>query len=95
MDLLVSTPGSLSKLLTNKIYNADFVKYVIVDECDTMMDDSFTSVTARVLRKLNVETSLHEGLELGTQIGLFSATIPKDVISTLHGLVDVSLCRDN
>ncbi|CAD5122508.1 DgyrCDS10932 [Dimorphilus gyrociliatus] len=89
MDILISTPGSLSKLLTNKIYNTDMVKYVIIDECDTMMDDSFMHLTSRVLRKLNVESSLHDGLELGTQIGLFSATIPKDVISTLRGLVDL------
>ncbi|KAI0241906.1 putative ATP-dependent RNA helicase DDX28 [Lamellibrachia satsuma] len=40
-DILIATPGVLSKLLTNRVYDMSRLHHLVFDEADTLLDDSF------------------------------------------------------
>lgn len=54
VDLLVATLGALSKLTTTGIYRMSCVKNVVLDEADTLLDESFSEKLAYFLRKIPV-----------------------------------------
>lgn len=70
VDVLVGTVGALSKLITHKIYRVEHVRHVVLDEADTLLDDSFSERLGHLLRRF----PFHRG----TQLLLVSATLPKD-----------------
>lgn len=53
-DILVGSIGSVSKLVTTKIYDMSRVQHVVLDEADTMLDDSFNSLLWHFLKKFPV-----------------------------------------
>lgn len=53
-DILVTTLGAYSKLVTTGIYKIDNVHHVVLDEADTLLDDSFLDKLAHLLRKFSV-----------------------------------------
>lgn len=59
MDILVATLGAISKLVTTGVYHMDQVRHVVLDEADTLLDDSFTDKLCYFLRRfpVNVECS--------------------------------------
>lgn len=62
VDILVGTVGVVSKLVTTGIYRMKQVRHVVLDECDTLLDDSFTEKLTYLLQKFPVsreETELH------------------------------------
>lgn len=54
VDLLVGTMGVVSKLVTTGIYRMNQVRHVVLDEADTMLDDSFTDKLHYFLQKFPV-----------------------------------------
>lgn len=94
VDMLVTTPGVFSKLLTNKLYDLSRLSHVVLDEADTLLDDSFSDLTLRIIRKLKVAS---EGrampgrggvvTPLGTQISFVGATMPRDLENILADVV--------
>lgn len=54
VDLLVATLGALSKLTTTGIYRMNSVKNVVLDEADTLLDESFSEKLAYFLKKIPV-----------------------------------------
>nr|CAH7752991.1 unnamed protein product [Callosobruchus chinensis] len=77
VDLLVATPGVLSKLSTVGIYKLDEVAHTVLDEADTLMDDSF-------LEKLTVLVNRVSQ----SQMILVTATLPRKLPDTLKPLED-------
>ena len=65
-DILISTPGVLSKLLTNKLQNLSAVHTVVIDEADTMVDDSFSDIVRRLMNRIDFQGGGSE--EEGTDI---------------------------
>ena len=53
-DILVGSIGSVSKLVTTKIYDMSRVQHVVLDEADTMLDDSFNTLLWHFLKKFPV-----------------------------------------
>lgn len=69
-DLLVATPGAVSKLLTVGVYKTDKTRHVVLDEADTLLDSSFSDKIGSILRRFGfVDDS-------GVQVTLASATLP-------------------
>ncbi|CAG9861796.1 unnamed protein product [Phyllotreta striolata] len=66
IDILVATPGAIGKLSTVGIYKLNDVKYTVLDEADTLIDDSFVDRMKGLILKL-----------AQSQIILVSATLPK------------------
>lgn len=61
VDLLIATPGAISKLSTVGIYKLNKVLHTVFDEADTLLDDSFLdrveTLTKRVLQSQMIFTS--------------------------------------
>lgn len=54
VDILIGSMGVVSKLTTNKIYRMNEVRHVVLDEFDTLLDDSFLDHLAHFLKKFPV-----------------------------------------
>ena len=56
VDVLVATPGVLSKLLSNGLWNFRRAQTIVVDEADSLLDDSFSTVVKRILQKTSIQS---------------------------------------
>lgn len=54
IDVLVATLGALSKLITTNIYRMHEVRHVVLDEADTLLDDSFKGKLQYILKRFPV-----------------------------------------
>ncbi|OWA54270.1 putative ATP-dependent RNA helicase DDX28 [Hypsibius exemplaris] len=97
IDVLVSTPGVLSKLITNRLQDVSRVHTVVIDEADTMVDDSFSDLVRRILGRMMIQGGGREGsgeYSRGAQLVLVGATMPRSLLDTFDGIVPIeSLTR--
>lgn len=87
VDVLVGTVGAVSKLVTNGIYRMERVRHVVLDEADTLLDDSFNEKLAYFLRRFPFHRNLmmvRPGEAVATQLVLVSATIPRNYAELLE-----------
>lgn len=54
VDILVASFGALSKLTTTGVYKVDQVRHVVMDEANTLLDDSFAEKLIHFLRRFPV-----------------------------------------
>lgn len=54
IDILVASIGCLSKLITTNIYRMHQIRHVVLDEADTLLDDSFSDKLQYVLKRFPV-----------------------------------------
>ncbi|CAL1533066.1 unnamed protein product [Lymnaea stagnalis] len=87
MDMLITTPGALKKLLKRKSIHCNFLQHMVIDESDTLFDDSFAPDMHEIFRMSRIqpadETDKRLPLLIGTQIVLVSATMPVALEKTL------------
>ena len=67
IDVLVGTPGVICKLSTVGIYKLNDVKFTVLDEGDSLLDDTFNDRLQIIIRRVAL-----------SQIILVSATLPKN-----------------
>ncbi len=82
--LLVATPGRLNDLLSSPYdgISVPNLKALVLDEADRMLDDGFSHELAQILAHLpDRRTNPRQTL-------LFSATVPKNVVSLARSYVD-------
>ncbi|KAL3265906.1 hypothetical protein HHI36_010096, partial [Cryptolaemus montrouzieri] len=72
IDVLVSTPGAIGKLSTTGVYRLNNVQHTVLDEADTLTDDSFDERISGILRRVPQ-----------SRIVLISATLPKHLPDSL------------
>lgn len=84
MDILVGSIGAISKLTATGIYRMDNIKFVVLDESDTLLDESFHYKMSYYLRRF----SFHQK----TQLILASATMPTS-IEEFHAVIDPESLR--
>lgn len=90
VDILFATFGAISKLTTNRIFRLDQLKHLVLDEADTLLDDSFNEKLVYFLRKLPLQsTRPSEGIQ-GVQTIMVSATIPRSAEEILSQVVPYS-----
>lgn len=60
VDILITTPSQLRKRLdcTNEAINSVYLKQIVLDEADTLMDDSFNRITLECLTALQLNLNL-------------------------------------
>jgi len=75
LDILISTPHRLNEFLQKKEFNPQQVRYVVIDEADSLFDRSFKSDVFPILDK--VDQNL-------THLVACSATIPVALEKLLH-----------
>lgn len=66
VDILVTTPGVIGKLSTVGVYKLDRVQYTVLDEADTLTDDSFIERLEGIIKRVPQ-----------SQMILVSATLPQ------------------
>ncbi|MFA5481209.1 MAG: DEAD/DEAH box helicase, partial [Bacilli bacterium] len=77
-DILVATPGRLLDLVDSKFVDLSKVNYFVLDEADQMLDMGFLPDIRRIISKLPAER----------QTMLFSATMPKEILSLAGSLLN-------
>jgi len=87
-DILIATIGALSKLTTTGIYSMRHVRHLVLDEADTLMDDSFNELVTHFLRRFNFKSNNEKSSQL-TQLMLVSATMPTSLSDILKECIDV------
>lgn len=65
-DLLVTTLGAYSKLVTTGIFKINNVHHVVLDEADTLLDDSFVDKLSHLMKKFAVSDFTFIFCNLGT-----------------------------
>ncbi|CAD8166587.1 unnamed protein product [Paramecium octaurelia] len=70
VHIIIATPGRLIDMMKNKYLDATFMKLLVVDEADQMLDQGFSDNFAEILKMVPGDI----------QIALFSATFPQEII---------------
>ncbi|KAI8484299.1 putative ATP-dependent RNA helicase ddx28 [Branchiostoma belcheri] len=87
VDILVITPGALNKALHKGFLGMDWVRYLVLDEIDTLLDDSFSELTLEAISCCQVRVSEVGGVGDGTQVIMAGATMPKRTAEVLGEVV--------
>ncbi|XP_046579883.1 probable ATP-dependent RNA helicase DDX28 [Haliotis rubra] len=93
MDILMATPGVLRKFLGAGLMKPGFLQHVILDEADSLLDDSFSSEVMSILQKLRVTASSGQtaaGHQDGAQFTLVGATIPRGLEEKIGDTIAVN-----
>lgn len=70
-QFIVGTPGRIFDLIRRGDLSVDYIKYVILDEADQMLEDLFAE---------QIKAILDNKFPSNTRLALFSATMPKNVL---------------
>ncbi|XP_064602534.1 probable ATP-dependent RNA helicase DDX28 [Liolophura sinensis] len=93
MDILISTPGVLRKLLSRNIIRRGSLRHLVLDEMDTLMDDSFSGEIIDIIKKLQVTAGESSGnnvyVSTSTQVILVGATVPRGLSEILNDVFPV------
>jgi translation initiation factor 4A len=78
VHFLVGTPGRIYDLMSRKAFTTDYVKVIIVDEADQMLEDRFRE---------QLQCILSLGFPATCRCALFSATMNDEVVEFANGLL--------
>lgn len=91
VDILIGSFGAISKLTTTKVYDMSQVQKLVLDEADTLLDDSFNNKLVHFLRKFSLQIEQpHSGVASGVQLIMASATMPRSAEEILAETVPFS-----
>ncbi|XP_012286460.1 probable ATP-dependent RNA helicase DDX28 isoform X2 [Orussus abietinus] len=91
VDLIIASLGTINKLVRDGLYKMDHVRITVLDEADSLFDGTFQAKLRQVLRNITFgfkQEHLHNTLPVTAQLMLVSATMPTDLIETLHDIVN-------
>ena len=91
LDILVSTISIVSTLSALELYDMSRVAHIVLDEADTLLDDSFNDDVLRFLRRFKFEGTAEDRLVQST---LVSATMPRSVETILGEVIPVRYHSD-
>ncbi|CAK6436713.1 unnamed protein product [Pipistrellus nathusii] len=90
-DMLVATPGALWKALKRKLINLDRLSFLVLDEADTLLDESFLELVEYILGRSNIaegSDDLKDPFNPKAQLVLVGATFPKSAGQLLSKISD-------
>ena len=77
VDILVGSVGALNKMFKGKFFSPNYIDTVILDEIDTMVDDTFKGITSNLLAQLRKK--------FDQQLIFAGATLPSNLdLSLIH-----------
>ncbi|MEW5920236.1 MAG: DEAD/DEAH box helicase [Bacillota bacterium] len=77
VDIIVATPGRLLDLVSQKYIRLGFLKMLVLDEADRMLDMGFSHDIKRIMALLPIDR----------QTLLFSATVPPEIMNLVESLL--------
>ncbi|KAM5262496.1 putative ATP-dependent RNA helicase DDX28 [Ctenodactylus gundi] len=81
-DVLVATPGSLWKALKGQLISLEQLSFMVLDEADTLLDESFFELVDYILGRSHIADSpadLEDPFNPKAQLVLVGATFPEGV----------------
>ncbi|XP_060767808.1 probable ATP-dependent RNA helicase DDX28 [Neoarius graeffei] len=89
--VLVATPGALLKALWRRFVDLSELRFIVIDEADTMFDSSFVEMLEKILRQTQVAARLSEitGPTRKAQLVIVGATFPGGVGELLDKVTDL------
>ncbi|XP_046609779.1 probable ATP-dependent RNA helicase DDX28 isoform X1 [Neodiprion virginianus] len=93
VDLLIGSLGIISKFTTTSIQKTSSIRHMVLDEADTLLDDSFTEKLRHYLKKITFDSpgmGTSSELPSTAQLTLVSATMPTEIPATLEAIVDTN-----
>ncbi|XP_062554285.1 probable ATP-dependent RNA helicase DDX28 [Armigeres subalbatus] len=97
IDILISSFGVISKLVSSGIYRTDAVRWVVLDEADTLLDDSFNAKLLHLMKRFpfhkNHLQDIGDKIQ-GTQLILAAATMPSNMDELLSRIVNVETIEE-
>ncbi|XP_006010709.1 probable ATP-dependent RNA helicase DDX28 [Latimeria chalumnae] len=90
-DILVATPGALWKALKRDLVTLSNLRYFILDESDTLFDDSFIELVEDIFLHTRIASNPSEtsGLERKAQLVVIGATFPGGTGKLLSKVTDL------
>ncbi|RWS14011.1 putative ATP-dependent RNA helicase DDX28-like isoform X2 [Dinothrombium tinctorium] len=85
-DILISTAGIITQHVNKGFLSLRNVKTLVLDEADTLLDDSFTYSVWDLLQTLKFK---NKDCNFGCQLVLVSATFPSNLKEALDNYIDV------
>ncbi|XP_059848784.1 probable ATP-dependent RNA helicase DDX28 [Hypanus sabinus] len=91
IDLLISTPGILWKALRRDLVSLYDLRYLVLDEADTLFDESFVGLLEDILHQTQIASNVSEthGVERKAQLVVTGATFPGGVGELLSKVTDL------
>lgn len=91
-NILISTPILALAALRNRRLSLDDVRFVVVDECDTLLDESFSRYVCSILGRMNIKKGVSRPLlsDVEVQLTLCSATFPQYAEKALEDVIALS-----
>ncbi|XP_075693602.1 putative ATP-dependent RNA helicase DDX28 [Rhinoderma darwinii] len=91
LDILVATPGALFKALKWGKVSLSDLHYVVLDEADTLFDDTFCELTEGILMQTQIASRVSDlqGLDRKAQLAVIGATFPRGVAKVLNKVTDL------
>ncbi|KAJ8019641.1 putative ATP-dependent RNA helicase DDX28 [Holothuria leucospilota] len=85
IDVLVATSGRLNMSLKHRLFSLQSIRHTVIDEADTLLDDSFKSSTVHILKKMEINQKPASPLSgsFGSQLIMAGATMPKQATLAL------------
>lgn len=89
--ILVATPGAMLKALRRRFVSLSELRFIVVDEADTMFDPSFVDMLEKILLQTQVAANLSEvtGPSPKAQLVVVGATFPGGVGELLDKVTDL------
>ncbi|XP_008837269.1 probable ATP-dependent RNA helicase DDX28 [Nannospalax galili] len=91
-DVLVATPGALWKALKSQLISLQYLSFVVLDEADTLLDESFLELVDYILEKSPIAESpadLDDPFNPKAQLVLVGATFPEGVSQVLSKVTNL------
>ncbi|XP_045515770.1 probable ATP-dependent RNA helicase DDX28 isoform X2 [Pieris brassicae] len=93
-DLMIASLGAFSKLVTTGIIKIHNVHHVVLDEADTLLDDSFIEKLVALMKKFRIHYKCEtKAPPEGCQISLVSATLPHELPESVSAFMDPQSLR--
>jgi len=77
-QFVVGTPGRIYDMMSRKVLVRDNIRILILDEADQMLEDRFKDQVVEILQM---------GFPSDTQVALFSATMPTEVVEVANTIL--------
>ncbi|KAF7688052.1 probable ATP-dependent RNA helicase DDX28 [Silurus meridionalis] len=89
--VLVATPGALLKALWRRFLDLSALRFMVIDEADTMFDPSFVDMLEKILRQTQIAANPSEitGHPRKAQLVVVGATFPGGVGELLGKMTDL------
>ncbi|XP_066438779.1 probable ATP-dependent RNA helicase DDX28 [Eleutherodactylus coqui] len=91
LDVLTATPGALLKALKWGKVSLSNLHYVVLDEADTLFDDTFCQLTETILMHTQIASCATDlqALDRKAQLAIIGATFPTGVGKVLNKITDL------